>query len=81
MQYSQHQYAQNPHFYTMPPSAPYPTTQSHHAEQAMHMVSDHGLNQSNHAQRYSALPPLEPDESNEVTNTFITDSIHTNELI
>jgi hypothetical protein len=79
MQYSQHQYAQNPHFYTMPPSAPYPTTHSHHGEQAR-MVSD--LNQqSNHAQSDSALPPLEPDESNEVTNTFITDSIHTNEWI
>jgi uncharacterized protein YkwD len=76
MQYSQHQYAQNPHFYTMPSSAPYPTTQSHHAEQALQMVSD--LNQSDYAQSNSALPPLELDESNEVTNTFITDSIHTN---
>jgi hypothetical protein len=78
MQYSQHQYAQNPHFYTMPSSAPYPTTQSHHAEQALRMVSDHGLNQSNHAQSDSVLPPLEPDESNQVTTTFITDLIHTN---
>ena len=52
----------------MPPSsAPYPTTQSQHAEQALRMVSD--LNQSNHAQSNSALPPLEPDES-EVTNTY-----------
>jgi uncharacterized protein YkwD len=76
VQYSQHQYAQNPHFYSMPPSAPYPKTQSHHAEQALRMVSD--LNQSGHAQSDSALPPLEPDESNEVMNTFVTDSIHTN---
>ena len=75
MQYSQQQYAQNPHFYSMLPSAPYPTTQSRHAEQALRMVSD--LYQSDHAQSNSAPPLSEPDESNEVTNTFITDSIHT----
>jgi hypothetical protein len=60
MQYIQHQYAQNSQFYTMPSSAPYPTTQSHHAEQVLQMVSD--LNQSNHAQSGSALPLLETCE-------------------
>jgi hypothetical protein len=75
MQYSQQQYAQNPHFNTMLPSAPYPTTQSRHAEQALRMVSD--LNQSDHAQSDSAPPPSETDESNEVTNTYIADLIHT----
>ena len=49
MQYSQHQYGQNSQFYTMPSSAPYPTTQSHHAEQVLQMVSD--LNQSDSALR------------------------------
>ena len=60
MQYIQHQYAQNSQFYTMPSRAPYPTTQSHHAEQVLQMVSD--LNQSNHAQSGSALPLLETCE-------------------
>jgi hypothetical protein len=60
MQYSQQQYGQNSQFYTMPSSAPYPTTQSHHAEQVLQMVSD--LNQSNHAQSDSALPLLETCE-------------------
>ena len=60
MQYSHHQYGQNSQFYTMPSSAPYPTTQSHHAEQVLQMVSD--LNQSNHAQSDSALPLLETCE-------------------
>jgi len=75
MQYSQQLYAQNPHFNIMPPSAPHPTTQSRHAERALRMVSD--LNQSNHAQSDSAPPPSETNESNNETNTFITDSIHT----
>jgi len=75
MQHSQQQYAQNPHFNTMLPSAPHPTTQSRHAERALRMVSD--LNQSNHAQSDSAPPPSETNESNNETNTFITDSIHT----
>jgi hypothetical protein len=60
-QYSQYQYGQNSQFYTMPSSAPYPKTQSHHAEQAtLQMVSD--LNQSNHAQNNITLPLLETCE-------------------